>query len=108
MRFLKGPSFVAMAIGLCAALAAPAFAADTGTVSGAVFDQTGKPIESATVRIAGDRLPNGRTAQTDANGMYKFEYLPPGTYTEELDKTRIGNAKQPAVGEVDKATTVGD
>ena len=106
MRFLKGPSFVAMAIGLCAALAAPAFAADTGTVSGAVFDQTGKPIESATVRISGDRLPNGRTAQTDANGMYKFEYLLPGTYTVEVDKTGVGNAKRSAVVEVDKTTTV--
>ena len=77
------------------ALAATAFAADTGSVSGVVFDQTGAPVEAATVKISGDRLVAGRTAQTSANGVYKFEYLLPGDYTVEIDKLGVGSSRRP-------------
>ena len=55
-----------------------AFAADTGTLSGSVFDQNGEPVAEATVRAAGASLPVGRTVLTGANGTFRFEYLLPG------------------------------
>jgi hypothetical protein len=68
---------------------ATAHAADTGSVSGAVFHQNGDPAAGATVRISGAALPIGRDTQTDGNGVYRFEYLLPGEYTIEV--TAAGN-----------------
>ena len=61
-------------------LSAPA-AANTGTISGAVFDQAGMPVADVAVTVAGTAIPAGRTTRTDANGVYHFEYLPPGDYS---------------------------
>src|SRR6478672_9340526 len=65
-------------------------AADTGTIAGAIFDPAGTPIADVTVHASGERLPVGRTTQTDANGRYQFEYLPPGEYRLEIDKAGAG------------------
>lgn len=81
-------------------------AADTGTVSGAVFDQQGEPVPDATVTISGDRLPGGRTAQTGANGIYEFEYLPPGEYAIEIGSVGIGRTRRLAIVYVGKDTQV--
>src|SRR4051812_714430 len=93
-----------IALALTIACAAWARAADSGTVSGAVFDQNGQPVASATVKISGDRLPVGRTLQTDANGMYQFDYLLPGDYAVEVDKPGVGSAMRLAVVGVGKDT----
>jgi hypothetical protein len=104
MRSLTRPLLIALAVML--AVAVSARAADTGTVSGFVADQNGQPVVEATAKISGDRLPMTRTAQTDANGVYQFEYLPPGQYTIEIDKPGIGSAKRSAIVEVGKNTQV--
>jgi hypothetical protein len=104
MRRSIRPLFIALA--LMTRLVVSAQAADTGTVSGAVFDQNGTAVPDATVRIAGDRLPVGRAAQTDANGMYQFEYLLAGEYTIEVEKAGIGSAKRAAVVALGKDTQV--
>jgi hypothetical protein len=70
---------------LLTALGAVAQAADTGTVSGAVFTTDGQPVAGAVVRIQGDPLPVGRVTETDANGIYRFDYLLPGSYTIEVE-----------------------
>src|SRR5689334_20357578 len=95
-----------LAFAMLVVLTRAAFAADTGSVSGAVFDQTGKPVAGVTVKISGDRLPAGRTAQTDTNGAYKFEYLPTGSYTVEFDKTGVGTSKRAAIVDLDKETQI--
>ena len=59
-------------------------AADTGSVSGAVFDVGGRPTAGATVTISGDRPPVRRSVETGANGTYRFEYLLPGEYSLEF------------------------
>ena len=64
---------------------AVAGAADTGSASGAVFTQDGQPVPGARVHIAGPALPVGRDTVTDANGVYRFDYLPPGEYTIEVN-----------------------
>lgn len=86
--------------------AASARAADTGTLSGTVFDTNGEPVPDTTVRLSGDRLPIGRTAVTGPNGIYRFEYLVPGEYTLEIEKTGIGSVKRVAIVDVGRDTQV--
>src|SRR4051812_21191823 len=62
----------------------PAFAADTGSISGSIFDQAGDPVADIAVRLSGERLPAGRTARTSVNGSFRFEYLVPGDYLVEV------------------------
>jgi hypothetical protein len=73
-----------IAFGIAIVFAVPA-AANTGTISGAVFNQNGAPVADAVIRVAGDPLPTGRTTRTDANGVYLFEYLPPGEYSVSIE-----------------------
>ena len=82
------------------------YAADTGTVSGAVFEPGGTAVADASVTISGDRLPAGRTIVTGANGSYQFEYLPPGDYTIAVDKTGLGRSTRTVVVDVGKDTKV--
>ena len=93
-------------VALMAAATVSADAADTGTVSGVVFDQAGQPVPEATVKISGIQLPIGRTVQTATNGMYRFEYLLPGEYMLEIDKTGVGQAKRATIVEIGRDTQV--
>ena len=104
MGVLRRPLVLTLA--LCVGAAAQVLAADTGSVSGAVFDQNGAPVVDATVRISGDRMPGGRTTQTDAQGSYTFLLLLPGKYTIEVEKPNIGRSTRPVEVQVDKDTQV--
>ncbi len=95
-----------IAITLVIVLVVSAFAADTGTISGAVYDQGGRPVPDATVKISGATLPIGRTAQTGANGLYQFQYLTSGQYVVEIDKPGVGRSTQVAIVEVGRDTQV--
>ena len=83
-----------------------AMAADTGTISGAVFDKGGQPIADATVKISGEPLPSGRTIQSGANGLYQFQYLTPGNYLVEIDVAGVGRSTRAAIVEVGRDTQV--
>ncbi|MDQ6925147.1 MAG: carboxypeptidase regulatory-like domain-containing protein, partial [Candidatus Eremiobacteraeota bacterium] len=65
------------------ALARPAAAATTGTISGTVTDSaTKKPIAGATVTAA---APSGRgSATTDGSGFFNINGLAPDTYTVSI------------------------
>ncbi len=93
-----------MAFVLMTAVAVSVRAADTGTVSGAVFDRAGQPVADATVTISGVQLPSGRIVQTSANGVFQFEYLLAGEYAIEIDKPGIGSAKRSAIVEIGRNT----
>jgi Carboxypeptidase regulatory-like domain len=81
-------------------------AADSGTISGGVFDQTGQPVADVVVKVSGPLLPLGRTVQTGENGLFQFQYLMPGEYAVETDKPGVGGARRAAVVEVGKDTQV--
>lgn len=59
---------------------------DNGRIAGRVLDAKGKPVPRLNVTVvdADGRNPDisryGRHAQTDAEGRYRFEELPPGRY----------------------------
>ena len=85
-------------------IVAPVRAAETGTVSGTVFDPGGAPVTSATVTIAGDVLPEGRMTATGPNGSYRFDYLLPGTYTIDVAGAGLGTGRRMVAVEVGKDT----
>jgi len=91
---------------LMTAVAGPARAADTGTISGAVVDRAGQPVADATVRISGPQYPIGRNVATGANGMYQFEYVLAGEYAVEIEKAGLGRAGRAAIVEVGRDTRV--
>jgi hypothetical protein len=81
-------------------------AADTGSLSGAVFNGSGMPVAAAAVRISGRALPIGRETQTDANGVYRFDYLLPGDYDVEVTAVGAAAVRRAAVVAVGKDTQV--
>ena len=85
-------------------LSTPA-AANTGTISGAVFDQTGMPVADLVITVTGAAIPAGRTTQTNANGVYQFEYLPPGDYSVTVTVAGASMTR-PAIVELGRDTRV--
>jgi hypothetical protein len=87
--------------------ASPALhAADTGSISGAVFSQTGDAVAGAVVKLSGEGMPAGRETLTDANGVYRFEYLPPGEYAVEVTSPGNPVVRRAAVVTVGRDTQV--
>ena len=76
-----------------------AFAQETGSVSGTVFDRTGKEVAGATVRVTGDPMMAPRTMETSENGAYGFVLLA-GEYRIEVEKVGIGRAARKVTVEV--------
>jgi hypothetical protein len=95
----------AWVVALIIALPVAASAADTGTISGTVFDRDGQPVSGAMVKASGANLPAGRTVLTGTNGTFKFEYLLPGEYDVAIESDP-GRAMRHAVVDVGKDTQV--
>ena len=98
--------FRAWLAALFVALPVAAWAADTGTISGTVFDPNGQPVSGAAVKASGANLPAGRTVVTGANGTFRFEYLLAGDYDVVIESGADGSAPRKAVVEVGKNTQV--
>src|SRR5215813_10103958 len=93
-------------VALLVTVPALAWAADTGTVSGTVFDQDGQPVSGAVVKASGPNLPAGRTVVTGANGTFRFEYLLAGEYDVAIVSGAAGSAARRVVVELGKDTQV--
>src|SRR5262249_8200696 len=67
----------------CLLLAVTAHAqVQTGSIVGAVTDTSSAVMPGVLVSLSGERLIGGvQTATTDASGAYRFDRLPPGTYS---------------------------
>lgn len=93
---------------LAIAVAAPGFAwaADTGTISGTVFDQSAQPMVGVLLKASGPNLPSGRTAVTGANGTFRFEYLLPGEYDVSIESGADRAVPRQVVVDVGKDTQV--
>ena len=76
--------FILLAVGV---LCAPAFAQETGSVSGTITMDDGTGLPGVTVTAVGDVLPQPRIVVSSGTGEYRFPLLPPGNYelTFEMD-----------------------
>src|SRR3569832_1415380 len=64
----------------------------TGSISGSVFDPSGRVIRGATVTVTSGARSLKRTAVTDVLGYYKFIDLPPATYTLDATAASFGKS----------------
>ena len=58
----------------------PAFAQNSGSISGEVRDEKQAIITGATVNARNIQTNESRTAQTNADGRYHFANMPVGNY----------------------------
>lgn len=78
---------VLLLAGLGYAPLAGAEAPPTGTIAGLVLDDDGRSVGGATVTVSSPELPGGpRSADTDEEGAFTFEALPPLTYVVDVEK----------------------
>jgi len=69
-------------------------AIEAGQIAGVVRDETSREgLEGALVILQGSALPEVRETSTNANGLYAFRGLPPGTYTVQVLYARADVAK---------------
>jgi iron complex outermembrane receptor protein len=66
---------------LCAAGLSPLHAQQSGTISGTVVDQAGKPIQGATVEMKTESAATPHNTTSDADGKFSVPDLPVGTYS---------------------------
>ena len=76
-----------LALAAClAAFAAPAaFAANDGALVGRVTGENGAPVANATVTVRNPATGLERSVGTNADGEYRFPFLPVGSYTLSVD-----------------------
>ena len=72
---------------VCLLLATSAGAqVQTGSITGIVSDTSGAILPGVSVTITSDRLIEGsQTYTTDATGSYRFDRLPPGSYSIKFE-----------------------
>lgn len=88
-RILKTAMYIAMGMSLAAALPATvAQAASDGSLVGRLTDASNKPLADAEVTVRNPQTGFSRTVKADADGYYRFPYLPVGKY--EVNATKNG------------------
>jgi hypothetical protein len=88
-----------VAVLLCALCASTLVAqsAGTGALAGVVTDPTGAVIPNVVVTATHNDTGQSRTVATGADGAYRFNLLPPGTYKVRLAATGFKTAEVPSV-----------
>ncbi|HET9448002.1 MAG TPA: carboxypeptidase regulatory-like domain-containing protein, partial [Steroidobacteraceae bacterium] len=100
-RLLKGAMYVAMGMSLAAALPATvALAASDGSLVGRLTDADNKPLADAEVTVRNPETGFSRTVKADADGSYRFPYLPVGKYVIEATRggATLGKLAEVSVG----------
>jgi hypothetical protein len=100
-RFLRTLLFVAAVFP-----AIPAYAQQTGAISGKVVDSGGGVLPGVTVEARSDVLPAPRVTLTGANGEYRLPALAPGTYTLTFVLAGMQNVTRQAEVQLSQETVV--
>jgi hypothetical protein len=69
----------------------------TGSISGAVMDQTGGMIPGATVTLTSEKTGQARGSTTDSEGRFNFAALQPGAYALKIERTGFQTLEQRGV-----------
>ena len=85
---------LALFVFLTHAVESPTEADATAQLQGRVLSLFGDPLEGATVRLTAEELSIDRNAATDATGRYKFETLPPGSYSLTVNLKGFARARR--------------
>jgi hypothetical protein len=94
MRF--GRVFSALAV-LLAMAAPPAYAQQTGSITGRVADNSGGVLPGVTVTATSNVLPSPRVTTTGPNGEYRLPALPPGNYQIQFELSGMQTVTRNAV-----------
>ncbi|HWC00464.1 MAG TPA: carboxypeptidase-like regulatory domain-containing protein, partial [Bryobacteraceae bacterium] len=84
---MKKSRLTALAAGLLLLALPAAFAQSTGTIGGIVTDPSGAFVPGANITATLLQQNVARTTQSNADGFYTFNAMPPGTYTLTVEKT---------------------
>ena len=97
-----------LALSVCLLLLVPVsvFAQTTGTVEGAITDQSNAPLPGVTVELTSPNLQGTRTAVTSADGRYRFPAVPPGAYKVTAELAGFGKVEKRATVNLDSTATV--
>jgi hypothetical protein len=80
---ILGVLFLAASLFFCFSMTAQVV---TGSISGAVTDQTGAVVDGATVMLTNESTNATQKATTSATGTFRFTLLPVGHYTVDVSK----------------------
>jgi len=69
----------------------------SATVAGTVTDSSGAVVEGATVTVTSQATAVTRTTVTSSIGLYRFDAMPPGSYTIRASKSGFRIATAPSV-----------
>ena len=69
----------------------------SGDVTGTVTDATGASIPGATVTLTNASTNAAQTVTTNADGTYRFAFVPPGTYRISVSATGFQSQQHPGV-----------
>ncbi len=97
---------LALAVGLLLLVPIAAVAQTTGTVDGAVTDQSNAPLPGVTVELTSPNLQGTRTAVTSADGRFRFPAVPPGPYKVTAELAGFGKVEKRATVTLDATATV--
>jgi hypothetical protein len=61
----------------------------TGTIYGRVVDPANAPMAGVSITVEGDAIQGQRTGESEANGSYRFLYLPQGEYRVTYQKSKF-------------------
>jgi hypothetical protein len=98
-------SWATLLLGL-AFFASPAFAQQTGDITGQVMDATGAGISGVSIEARGDVLPQPRSTSSGDDGYYRFRLLPPGNYELKFTFSDGGTSTRNAVVLLQQRTVV--
>src|SRR5947209_7565012 len=88
---------LALLVAAALILSAPTFAqslGSAGTVSGSVVDPNGAVVPNATVTISNPITGYKRTANTGADGSFRFNDVPPNTYELSVSAADFETSQQ--------------
>src|ERR1700690_1791830 len=71
--------------------------ASTGALTGTVKDSSGAVVPNATVTATNIGTNQARTTTADADGIYKFGFMPPGTYKVRFEASGFNTVEVPSV-----------
>src|SRR5262245_29897329 len=61
----------------------------TGSIYGRIVDPTNALLPGVSITVEGSAIQGQRTAESEANGSYRFLYLPPGDYRVTFQKAKF-------------------